>query len=299
MGMTALRIVQEAARRLTIMQPSTIEFADPTSQDTDYDALLLLSCLNSCVQQNVVNNTFKRTVKLSSFFGDPVLKITSANDDGYHDFALAVSDVSPLFERLASGGIMMKFSNMNEAYEFRQIPIDEGLQLMKSMLDEGGAVDEDGNTVHEELRQISRNFPSEVKTNEVRGKNRQSGYMVVGDFFGGMAMGKNPTIYFCNNMIKIDDDPEGDYSLGNLTVQFAYYERVVAATTNAAVFVGIPDELLILGTVVNFKNYHALDYTLDMAQYNAFIEGMKRNDEQNMAVQMGKRYYYNDTERIS
>jgi hypothetical protein len=330
--MTALELVQEAAKRLLIMIPNTL-VQELNHNTTDYDSVLLLSCLNSMVKQNMTLNLFNRQILIKSINmldNDNVYFLKNLVDKNpvYSDFVINLSNLCPDMEEIMGDGFNFSIYEVSEptlykkkSYLFRQITPIDYLRLKKTCLPNVDLISSKNKEIvdfsqfaslrkdfDKEIKEYKKNMPSENRTNMINAENKESGFIVLGD---GQT---NKILYFCNNMIPdAEIYQEYDTFAQSPTLEFLYRtnygvisdmgERVdsipyiepptppLEPNPNKFTLV-IPDELAILGTVINYKSYYGIDYTLELGQYKQMIDMIKENQENIQITHLDKKQYF-------
>jgi hypothetical protein len=321
----ALELVQEAARRVGIMIPTTLfPTTNPDSSAIDYDANLLVSCLNATVKQNMTLSLFNKQVLDAQtqivYKTPPAYFLDQLEDDTFRDFFLDLDALCPGFEELIGDGFIVNkqkrkldynsgdsFPIKNEnQYIFRQLTAQDYIKLARHNLDDiiipptpptPQMTDNPIKNERKEMKAYKKNMPSEDRTSILRAQNRESG------FFIKSIEGKR-FVFFCNNMF----DPEVDIFNYTLWLKFTYrtswgvigdvtigtttkVARKNSITTNEDTLT-IPDELAILGTIINYKSYYGLDFSLDMGQQKAMLDALKENQENIQITHLDKKQYH-------
>jgi hypothetical protein len=138
-------------------------------------------------------------------------------------------------------------------------------------------------------KEYKKNMPSEDRTQIVHAKNRESGFYIFS------LDGINQMVYFCNNMLSRKDEENSQWM-----AYFLYQSNAVVFSS------GLPKEsisddndmcifnaeLLILGTVINYKGYYGLDNSLDLGQYKALKDSLEKNQENVQITHLEKKKYY-------
>jgi hypothetical protein len=338
--MKVLELIQEAARRLTIMIPkSVIQTASDTSE-IDYDANLLVSCLNATIKQNMTLNLFNRQIlhkSINLLFNPAVYFLNNYVDKNpvYSDFVINLSYITPDLEELMGDGFSVSIYELNEptlykkkSYLFRQLTATDYLRLKRTCLPSQSSSDEKNRSsdvtfssfksLRKEIKEYKKNMPSENKTNMLNADNMESGFIIFGN------SQSNKIAYFCNSMVSNEDiSQEGGMFQQPPTLEFLYRtnygvitdmgERVdsippdvpqpsptdppppppppIEIPPNNYELV-IPDELAILGTIINYKSYYGLDYSLDLGQYKQMMDQLKENQENIQITHLEKTQYY-------
>jgi hypothetical protein len=317
MGMTALELVQEAAKRLNIMLPSTIVVPDtPDTNAIDYDANLLVSSLNSVIKQNMTLNLFNRQIlpkSVNLMEGDNIHFLNNQVDKNpvYSDFVVNLSGINPDFEELMGDGFNVSVFELNEptiykkkSYLFRQLTATDYLRLKRTCVPTQiptpglNRLWESFSKIpplSEEMKEYRKNMPSEDRTSQINATNKESGFIILGDG------NTNKIIYFCNNMIPdtefnqeagpFSQPPILDYLYRtNFGVINKMDGRVISVSVDDDEVV-IPDELAILGTIINYKTYYGLDISLEMGQQKALIDALKENQQNVQVTHLDKKRY--------
>jgi hypothetical protein len=327
--MNALELIQEAARRLLIMIPKSPLFPSAPNviddgSDIDYDKNLLISCLNAVIKQNMTLNLFNRQIlpKSVSLWDDNAVYFLNNYVDKnpiYSDFVVNLSQVCPELEELLGDGFNVSVYELYEptfykkkSFLFRQLTPNDYLRLKKTCLpnpnpSENLMRQNESNfsnfkLLRKDYKDYKRNMPSEDKTYMLNAANLESGFIILGD------ANTNKIAYFCNNML-LDKDIAAisntiSYGQGYSqppTLEFLYRtnygvitamgERVATITADTDTLV-INDELAVLGTIVNYKSYYGIDYTLDLGQYKQMIDQLKENQENIQITHLDKKQYF-------
>jgi hypothetical protein len=316
--MTALAIVGEAAKRLTIMLPTTIVVPTKPDQDSiDYDANLLVSCLNATIQQNARLNLFKKEVigKAIEIKDDPSQQVSwlANNVDNpvvYKDFCFQLKDFGDIEKIEGEGFTVSLYTKTSTAgdptpsdtfqrtnmYIFRQLTFSDFEKVQRGSaigLVEPSSSKKSSQNPHvsyKERKEYYKNMPSEDRTKIVDATNKESGFsMLVND--------GNLMYYFCNNMIPISSI--GDNVVAMLEFFYTTNRVVMDANGKHKDVVDddhdtclLPDELLILGTIINYKSAYGLDFSLDLGQQKALIDAIKENQENLQVTHLDKKEYY-------
>jgi hypothetical protein len=151
-------------------------------------------------------------------------------------------------------------------------------------------------TAMKERRDYKKNFPSEDRSPILTADNKDSGFFLMGDYMG------NKIIYFVNNLIS-----DAEVNAAFVTweqppiIEFLYRSnygiinqlngRVPVVTDDTDTFV-LPDELLILGIMVQYKTWYGMDVTIELGQYKAMIDQMKQNQEVIQATHLDRKSYH-------
>jgi hypothetical protein len=299
--MTVLEIIQEAAKRLCIIVPKTIVLADIQSKEYDADTGLLVSCLNGCIKQNMVLNLFNQNILFTSLsrengnWQDYLYVDFNIPDD---DFVLNLSLFCPDFEELLGDGI--NFAKDGQSYLFRQLTHNDFLRLCKRELDDVVKQIEYTPDPDEEISDYRKNMPSEKNTYIKNADNLESGFYVYSK------KPKTRLIYFCNNMATFGNTPLGDtFNLsftyrsnwgvisadGNKRQESVLTNRIEGNVSNDNQTLTIPDELAILGTMIKYKSYYGMDFSLDLGEQKSLIDTIKQNQENVQVTHLDKKNY--------
>jgi hypothetical protein len=330
--MNVIELIQEAARRLTIMIPTTTLQPETDTNAMDFDCNLLISCLNATIKQNMTLNLFNKQVLIKStnlIFNLDVHFLQNFVDKNpvYSDFVVNLSSLIPDMEELIGEGFNVSTFELDtrplykkKSYMFRQLTPNDYLRLKRTCLPPQPSLDEknrSGNvtfssfkSLRKELKEYKKNMPSENRTSMLNAENMESGFIILGD---GIT---NKIAYFCNSMITDEEfNPAGEAGEQSPTLEFLYRTNYgVIDNMNARVdtipFIKgtpdptkplqppdnytlvIPDELAILGTIVNYKSYYGMDYSLDLGQYKQMIDQLKENQENIQITHLEKKQYY-------
>jgi hypothetical protein len=209
-----------------------------------------------------------------------------------------MTSLCPDFEELIGDGYTM-YAN-GKHYLFRALTSQDYLRLARM----GAQFDADAElpTKHQQIKEYKRNMPSETRTLIDYADNLESG------FFMYNVLPNIRTIYFCNNIIPKADLDKKDWKLvftyrsnygvlsGDDGHRIPDVNSEVATTTkpdiNNKETLTIPDELAIIGTVIKYKSYMGLEYTLEMGEQKALIDALKDNQEVTQITHLNKKNYY-------
>lgn len=270
--MDALNIVKEAAKRIGIMVPLTV-VVSPDPEKTDYDANLLVSCLNGCIKQMMVLNLFNQSIlfgKVSYSDASGKVAFSSKTDSSgkFADFTLDMTNCYPDFEELIGDGYTMRGNN--KKFIYRQLTAQDFMRVAKTEFPFDISADPDSDWL-QRVREYKKDMPSEDRTDVEFAKNVESGFFMYA---------KPPAtriVYFCNNFFTVNDIAKDDWVL-----TFAYRSnfgvidgRTLSRKNNVTSdndTLVIPDELAILGTIIKYKMYYGLDISMDMGEQKAMID---------------------------
>jgi hypothetical protein len=328
MSLNALEIVQEAAKRLNIMVPTTIVLPkNPDTSTIDYDANLLTSCLNATIKQNAAINMFNMEVQQ-----DVNILINPKGTFGdMPDIVIDMTAIYPEFESLLGDSITLVAYDSSEAvsgkYVFREIstydftllqkftnfalfntqsnkpmpssinkeeehiknPLQENIDKNKNIKKEKNKIE-----IENEFNILGlgkRDFPSQNATDVDNSTNKGSGFRFIKIKF-------NLYLWICNNIITNDE-----IKSNTMIMNMLYYSKwLVADFTGTLPFykdmvtldgdnINLSDELLILGTLINYKGATGLDYSLELGQQKALIDGLKISQENIQYVRNNPKRY--------
>jgi hypothetical protein len=309
--MNALEIVQESAQRLGIMPPNTLF---PTADEiVDYDANMLKTFLEATIRQQVNNNpTFFQT-KLASATIEPPQYVIPAETVAFslgeklgiepaktYDFILRINQNSPDFLKVVSGTFkVVTFGAdptiVEREYTFKALQNLDFLTLSGAYL--ADSQDDIPTDAVVEARAWQRNSPSQDVTQVLRAQNKESGF-----FFFRSKEVSVINVYFINNLIPFSDlfkmDSEETWVASN-SLSYVYTSK---SMTNGAPEQSlrikedqdsllIDDEIAILGTIIGFKGYYGIDYTLELGQQKALLESQKKNVENTTVTRLDNKTY--------
>jgi hypothetical protein len=315
--MNAIQIVQEAARRLMVIIPQAPLFPASTDDSSaiDYDKNLMCSCLQATVNQNMVLFFFNRQnyIKNVTLTYNANVKFLDNHTDRnpiYRDFVFNLLGECPDVEQIVGDGINVSVFPTDEKtiykskqYIFRQFTAQDMLRLKKSCISPTPFQNTPvptppipEYTAMKERRDYKKNFPSEDRSPILTADNKDSGFFLMGDYMG------NKIIYFVNNLIS-----DAEVNAAFVTweqppiIEFLYRSnygiinqlngRVPVVTDDTDTFV-LPDELLILGIMVQYKTWYGMDVTIELGQYKAMIDQMKQNQEVIQATHLDRKSYH-------
>jgi hypothetical protein len=310
--LTALKIAQEVAKRIGIMLPTTI--VDSETPDTsliDYDANLIVSCMNSAVQSLMMLHEFSNHKRrLTYMISDNELVYVSKKTNGYQDATLMYL-IEPVVKIEGDGVVIVKivedvdtdYPVASDRYLFRQFTPADYLRyqtedhFVNYAAGYGFGWNKNDSfksaTPREKVYQHKKNTPSESLVGFSRAENLESGFFIATDNTG------TRRLIIVNNMIKDDIAAAGE---GHSYMLQILYKTNYGVLKSDGLFADrfsrdsdrtlIPDELVILGTLINFKGYFGLDYSLDLASQKAYIDKMKENEENIQLTHLNKKHYY-------
>jgi hypothetical protein len=290
--MTALELIQEAAKRVGIMEPAHVPLGTAGSTTYDYDANLLVSCLNGAIKQLMVLNLFNQSVlfsKISFTDASGFVDFSDITDPSgkFSDFTLNMTQAYPDFEELIGDGYTM--SANNKKFLFRQLTSQDFIRVAKTTFPL--SIESKRKTDWErEIREYRKNMPSEDRTDIEFSKKLESGFYMYAE------PPATRKVYFCNNFFTVDDIAQNDW-----TLTFAYrsnygvidgtlHVRKLNVTVDSDTLV-IPDELAILGTIIKYKSYYGLDFSLELGEQKAMIDALKENQENIQITHLDKKIY--------
>jgi hypothetical protein len=295
--MTVLEIIQEAAKRLCIIVPRTIVLSDIQSKEYDADTGLLLSCLNACIKQIMTMNVFNQNIVFKSISKSTEMwqSVINFYEGNFCDFSVNMQKACPDFEELMGDGFV--FSTNGKSYLFRKLTHNDFLRLCKR---ESRYTDDNDKNIPDEDKVILnylKNMPSDEITQIKKSDNLESGfyiYTINPDF---------RIIYFCNNMIDFETaHPYIDVNKFNLSFTYRSNYGVISADgekRQPAVLPNndfqrtiLPDELAILGTMIKYKSYYGMDFSLDLGEQKALVDALKQNQEGIQVTHLNKKEYF-------
>lgn len=280
--MNVLELVQEAARRLGIMIPSSI---NATGIDTDYDANLLNAYLRSTIRQNTEFSNLRKLIRRHVIhLDDPGIEIYSNNE-----FQYPILEDLPDFDALEGDGFNLRIfdedNNIKDQFLFRSLTSTDYMRIARNKNFEG----EDSFNFYEKIKTIERDAPSERQQDVIKAKNLESGFYLLSGIDPG-----NLIYRFCYNHGELPENKE----LASLSFLYKTKYVVIGSDglfkelpSNNMDTVSLPDELLILGIVINFKNFHGLDTAMDLAQYKSLIDALKVNQDHVQVARMDRKVY--------
>jgi hypothetical protein len=236
--MNCLELVQEAAVRVGIVQPSTIEnVSSPDPSRKDPDAMILLGALNETMRQAIVKNLF------DPFCAMAKIDVSTEAPATGNTYIFSLLPKCPDFAGLLSSYFNIECSD-GSTQTFFEIDPDNFLKYWKDVSGTTPDVMPSKNSFkiyNGQVYFISRKpFDANFKVGTIRFSYRSN--------FGVMPKGATkPT-----NVFSLDTD-----------------------TTN------IDNELLIAGTVLNYKAYQGMDYQFDMQKYTDYLTALERNRQRN------------------
>jgi hypothetical protein len=319
MSLTALNLVQEAAKRLNIMVPTSIESQpNPETSTIDYDANMLVAALNSAVRQNASINLFNREVQMSPAY----LNAPKTAGTGFPDIVIDMSTFYPDFESLlgdsitlnkydAAGVVTNKYAFREfSAYDFatkqqytnytyftepKPAPVPSASSYEVNKNDTGSIK----KTKTEDIKNSSFSFPTRSPLGSIieppKHIIRKEGIDVEtkGNGFRFIRQNFTKLLWICNDIIS-----QTDLASGTIMLVMLYYSTWIVSNTSKDGtpsadpvttykdcvdsdndIVNLPDELAILGTIIGYKSTNGLDYSLELGQQKALIEAVKVNQE--------------------
>jgi hypothetical protein len=303
--MTILEIIQEAAKRLCIIVPRTIVLADIQSKEYDADTGLLVSCLNACIKQTMSLNIFNQNIVYKNLTSEnehwrDYLDIP-INVKGTADFKLRMRKFCPDFERLIGDGIA--FNRRGKSYLFRQLTQNDFVRLCKMENADIKVADDYKEDYDKEIADYRRNMPSEETTYIKNSDNLESGFFVYSE---GSPIQR--IIYFCNNMMDMTEFGFEDVPFNLSLTYLSNYgvlspdgwtrrdsvhtdREIEADKTNDFQSTILPDELAILGTMIKYKSYYGMDFSLDLGEQKALIDAIKENQAGIQVTHLNKKEY--------
>jgi hypothetical protein len=319
MSLNALKLVQEAAKRLNIMVPTTINTPEhPDTSTIDYDANMLVAAANAAIRQNASINLFNREVQMSPIYlkqpkyigtGSPDIVIDMSTY--YSDFESLLGDTITInkydgsasrlvtnkyaFRELSTYDFAIKQQYTNYTYftvaATTPVPDPDNPDFLKR---EMPSKKTGGSQPKNDFFEATGKRPLDFGITPPKHMIKKEGIDVEtkGNGFRFIRHNFTKLLWICNDII-----PETDLVSGNLMLVMLYYSTwIVSLTTssgnppvyttdykdaidNDADLVNLPDELVILGTIISYKATNGLDYSLELGQQKALIDAIKVNQE--------------------
>jgi hypothetical protein len=310
--MNALEIVQESAQRLGIMPPNTLF---PTADEiVDYDANMLKTFLEATIRQQVNNNpTFFQT-KLATATIEPPQDVIPAATAAFslglpdsieaancYDFILRINQNSPDFLKVVSGTFKVvtfgtEVDIVEREYTFKALQNLDFLTLSGAYLADSQDIPPTDAVV--EARAWQKNSPSQDVTEVLRAQNKESGF-----FFFRSKEVSVVNVYFINNLIPFNrlflkGSTESTWVARNRLSYIYTSKSMTTGATETSLRIKedqdallIDDEIAILGTIIGFKGYYGIDYTLELGQQKALLESQKKNVENTTVTRLDNKTY--------
>jgi hypothetical protein len=243
MEMQCLDLIQEAATRIGIVPPSTIEnVSNPDPSKRNPDAMILLGALNETMRQALVKNLF-----------DPfcvMVKVVLTGADNVpnagNTYIFPIRTKLPDFGGLLSSYFEVEYGN-GVLQTFFETDPDTFLKFWKEPMSTG--------TKPMPQKNIFRIYNNKVSFIAREAFTPTSLFSNIGfsyrSTFGVMLPDKTTTA----NSFKYDADTST-----------------------------VDDELLIAGTVLNYKAYQGMEYQFDAQKYSAYLDALEKNRQNNNTI---------------
>jgi hypothetical protein len=259
--MDAIHLVKEAATRLGIVQPSTIENVNSDdASKKDCDAMILLGALNESVRQATVLNLFDAFCILKDISDFPPDNGENTLLSPLVSFQLDLKKKAEDYGGLISSGFFVEFKdNVSSSIflkkMFYELEDDAFLKLRNVLPDDNEA-----------------NGDCSYDKRYKNVKNRYKIYQGIVYFLTDIDMTK----FLVNKISFSYRSVWGVKALGSATPKDSF-----SLDTDTSI---VDDELLIASTVLNYKSYMGIDYSFDMAKYQMYVNALVANRNKNNTV---------------
>jgi hypothetical protein len=283
--MNAIQLVQSAARRLNIMIPKTIEQSTLDTVAIDYDANLLLECLNSSINQFSQTSLFKKYEFYFSrvlFEGDDWFEISQHNSIKIFLDILFTNFISIIGE-----GVHFYIIDLEDTKAIKRDVLFRQLHANQfERLDNYDAEKTDAPCPPEYRDNPSKNSPSKEESDAHYGTKQESGFYIYFD------PDKNSRIlHIKQNLLTYDEIMDTDPARPTKSALNFFYQGSPLHVTKDKDVINLNDELLILSTVVNYKSTNGLDFTLELGQQKALLDALKTNQENIQVTSLNQHKY--------
>jgi hypothetical protein len=253
MFMTALELVQEAAIRVGMVQPVSIEGVySPDPSKKDPYAMILLGALNESMRQILVKNLFDPflVMKEEETIADSPLPQTNT-------FSYDLSEC-PDFGGLLTSYIIVSTQKIDQEYNYtyhneyyREVDLDVFTRYWRPENEED--IDHTKGYILPE-KNIFRNMNGKINFISNRLSSLENSPYTL-SFTYRSVFGVKGRDGDLKNSFKLNDD-----------------------TTK------LDDELLIIATVMNYKSMMGLDFQIDMQKYTEYIKALEANKQNNNLI---------------
>lgn len=318
MLMTALELVQEAARRLNIMLPNTIEQPDdPDTNAIDYDSNMLVSALNGTLRQHMHLNDFTQQILVGEIGLEAIEFVLNNYNDpdseqaDYVDMIINLDVALPDFEKLVGDSLNIvhgvvvsddkgtsKSSStfcVKNSYAFRQLTDTDFVSLFKRITAVKTSIKTKVadkvslfvDALDNFYSKKNKDFPSQDQSKLIDSSKRASG-------FYPLSLDGSRQIYICNNIIKWSDIS----AQSPINVRFLYRSNYAVKDADGKMqptfshdddTCTLSDELLIVGTIILYKSYQSLDFSLELGQQKALVDIIKQNQQNPQYIDFEKK----------
>jgi hypothetical protein len=252
--MNCLSIIQEAAVRVGIVQPSTIEnVSSPDPSRKDPDAMILLGALNETMRQAVVKNLFDPFTVMAKIAADNVQKAGNTY-------------IWPILTKCADfGGLLSSYFNVEFLDAAEPPSKKENSAPTATIANTETFFECDPDNFLKHWKDPGVTAPQPIPERNMFKLYNGSVYFIARQAFAANRF----------------------FGVIRFSYRSTYGVLPVGSTTPTSSFTkdtdtsNVDGELLIAGTVLNYKAYQGMDYQFDMQKYTDYLKALESNRRTN------------------